>query len=604
MLLSLLAAVVLSAPDLPQVCAPPPTREVGALTTLAQRSGALSVGLDSVATWCFDSGGAWTGGAPPPKKGKRREEPPPMGDCAKAITNCQQAYADITDELRALLSETLKDLERPYLGARYTPRRSGLAERPSEAAECSSHVRSALFTQAQARMDLARLAGQAQSEYSNYKTWLFTEGLKCADAVAKGVKDPTHKGISVDAPVSVDAGAQRVAQPQVVVTQDLVPDAGRAVSAAVPVPDAGRAPVTIAPVDAGRAVATTVDAGRGPTVVLLPTVDAGPATMVVVTALTPAAVEKWRALAAERAKLEVDPDWLTGFLSSRELRECHCARVDPSQLVRRLEGKEPLAEADEAKAARCESCLQDSFPTWKARLKKQCALMDQLTDFELGVLERSDDSNGLPPRCFNVARSKRAGRDAGVPVAPPVVEQPQRGAIIITRVPEAAPATGTTGTSATTGTTATGTPTTGTPTTGTPTTGTPTNGTPTNGTTTTATPATASTTGSPRSTVVVTPADPSKASDVPRPTDYAPIPAREEGRLYVRVFMSSACTAEIEPGPMQARTGDLLPVPIGAKFLSVKSACGGLVEVYWSKEPKPRVSETFGTNQPLRLEFK
>jgi hypothetical protein len=583
MLLPLLVSVVLSAPDLPQVCAPPPTREVGALTTLAQRSGALSVGLDSVATWCFDSGGAWTGGAPPPKKGKRKEEPPPMGDCAKAITNCEQARTDITDELRALLADTLKDLERPYLGARYTPRRSGLAERPSEAADCRSHARSALFTQAQARMDLARLAGQAQSEYSNYKTWLFTEGLKCADAVAKGVKDPTHKGISVDAPVWVDAGAQRVEQPQVVVTQDLVPDAGRVASAQGP--DAGRASVAAAPPDAGRPLAVVFDAGRGPSVVLLPpAVDAGPATMVVITALTPAAVEKWRALATERTKLEADPDWMTGFLASRELRECRCARVDPAQLVRRLEGKEPLPEADEAKAARCESCLQDSFPTWKARLKKQCALMDQLTDFELGVLERSDDANGLPPRCFNVARSKRAGRDAGVPVAPQVVEQPQHGAIIISRVPEATPATATPAT------------TTATPVTATPATATP--------GTTTGTHANATPSGATPATVVVTPADASKSTDVPRPTDYAPIPAREEGRLYVRVFMSSACTAELEPGPMQARTGDLLPVPIGAKFLSVKSACGGLVEVYWSKEPRPRVSETFGTNQPLRLEFK
>jgi hypothetical protein len=72
----------------------------------------------------------------------------------------------------------------------------------------------------------------------------------------------------------------------------------------------------------------------------------------------------------------------------------------------------------------------------------------------------------------------------------------------------------------------------------------------------------------------------------------------------VRLFMSSACVAELEPGPMLARTGDLLPVPLGAKAVTVKSACGGLVEVYWAKEPKPRLSETFGKNQPLQLQFR
>lgn len=62
MALAVVAALVLAVPELPVVCAPPTTREVGSLTALAQRSGALSVGLDSVATWCFDAAGAWTGG--------------------------------------------------------------------------------------------------------------------------------------------------------------------------------------------------------------------------------------------------------------------------------------------------------------------------------------------------------------------------------------------------------------------------------------------------------------------------------------------------------------------------------------------------------------
>jgi hypothetical protein len=73
--------------------------------------------------------------------------------------------------------------------------------------------------------------------------------------------------------------------------------------------------------------------------------------------------------------------------------------------------------------------------------------------------------------------------------------------------------------------------------------------------------------------------------------------------MYVRVFMSSACVADIDPGPMQARTGDLLPVPPNAKSLTVRSPCGGMAEVYWGREEKPRVAETFGQNQPLQLQF-
>jgi hypothetical protein len=38
-------------------------------------------------------------------------------------------------------------------------------------------------------------------------------------------------------------------------------------------------------------------------------------------------------------------------------------------------------------------------------------------------------------------------------------------------------------------------------------------------------------------------------------------------------------------------------------MLSVKSPCGGVAEVYWGREEKPRVSETFGKNQPLQLQF-
>jgi hypothetical protein len=88
------------------------------------------------------------------------------------------------------------------------------------------------------------------------------------------------------------------------------------------------------------------------------------------------------------------------------------------------------------------------------------------------------------------------------------------------------------------------------------------------------------------------------------PEAWAPIPPREDGRMYVRLSMSSACVAEIMPGPIQARTGDLLLVPYGAKNLAVRSPCGGLAEIYWGKEPKPRFSEVFGRNQALKFEFK
>ena len=173
-MLSLVVALVVSVPDVPAECQAPPTREVSALSAFAQSSGSLSVGLDSVATWCFDSGGTWTGGQPA-AKGKKVASTEPTGDCAKAILSCEAARASMSVETKQLLYDALADIERPFLGVKYKPKRSGLAERPPEVAECTSRDRSTLFGHAQARMDLARLASQAQSEYANYKTWLFSE---------------------------------------------------------------------------------------------------------------------------------------------------------------------------------------------------------------------------------------------------------------------------------------------------------------------------------------------------------------------------------------------------------------------------------------------
>jgi hypothetical protein len=147
--------------------------------------------------------------------------------------------------------------------------------------------------------------------------------------------------------------------------------------------------------------------------------------------------------------------------------------------------------------------------------------MARLTDFELEVLEHSDDGNGLPPRCFAVARAQRAAIDAGFAAS----EDP---AIAV-----------------------------------------------------------------------------AQAREAPRYFEAAPaqLPARDEGRGYLRLYMSASCVAEVEPGPVQLRTGDVLPVPLGTASMVVKSPCGGVAEVFWGRERSPRISEAFGKDQPLELKF-
>lgn len=265
-------------------------------------------------------------------------------------------------------------------------------------------------------------------------------------------------------------------------------------------------------------------------------------------ALSSTLLEKWRYFQVEQSKIEGDQDWVAGFLASHELRDCRCVRPIPGEMVRRLENKDRIAqlEADDEKNTRCELCLLDTFPKWKVRSQKQCALALELTEFELGVLQRSDDGNGLPPRCAEAARLKQAAAKPGA-VKPGVgstvsvttlPRQPPRGtgAYIITKAPDPTPS--------------------------------------------------------------------APMSDYLKPSEYAPIPAREDGRVYVRVFTSSACVAEVLPGPVEARTGDLLPVPPSAKEITVRGACGGFAEIYFGKEEKPRVSESFARNQPLRLQFR
>ncbi len=269
-------------------------------------------------------------------------------------------------------------------------------------------------------------------------------------------------------------------------------------------------------------------------------------------------LDAWRGLAAQRGKFELDRDYTLGFLASRELRDCRCQRSSPAGIVSRLEAGDgvPQLEADHQRAVACELCLQNAFAGWRSRAQRQCALANELSPYELEVLQRSDDGNGLPPRCIRDAIAKR-GLDAGIFIAPPPsTAKPVTTPTTLAVVQPAAEA----------------------------------------GVKSAAAPAP---TGMPR----FEPPGP-LADGFFRPSEPAPMPLREEGRLYVRVFMSSTCAADVLPGPILARTGDLLLIPYGARQLSLRSPCGGLAEVYWGKEPTPRVSEVFGRNQPLHLQFK
>lgn len=500
----------------PADCESPPVRDVSALQSFAQKSGALSVSLDSVATWCFESGGEWRGGAA--KKAKAQAAP--VGDCAKALGSCETAKTEVTAAMRQLLNDALADLERPFLGKKYVPKRGGLADRPSQAVNCSVRSRPELFAQAQARMDLARMASQAHAEYANYKTWLYAEGLKCSQAARSGKPDATQTNIAIDA-----APAPAGALPN--------PDQSKTVMVAVE-----RAPSSTPAMNAQP----VVDAGRPLVVEGTPSRPAGGPSSERERMMALSPVERWAALTQARSRLELDRDYTLGFLASRELRDCRCQRPNPAGLARRYAQNEDLAElaATEAKNVQCEVCLQDAFAAWKVRLERQCALVGNLSDFEVGVLQRSDDGNGLPPRCFDAAMARR-GFDAGAVTAPP---------------PRAL-----------------------------------------------APPVDASA-AKPSSVLAVSaPAPAFTGSPLPAPAEWAPIPVREEGRLYVRLFMSSGCAADVLPGPIQARTGDLLVIPYNARQLSVRSPCGGVAEVYWGREVKPRVSEAFGRNQPLHLQF-
>lgn len=627
--LSLLAAV-----PVPPECEPPPLHDVTPLKTFTQRSGTLSVGLDSVATWCFDSGGAWTGGVrPEPGKKPKPADPnaPAVGDCARSLTSCEDAKASLTAELTQALTDALADFERPFRGQRYVPKRTGLAERPSPTVNCRERSRPELFAQAQARMDLARLASSVQNEYANYKTWLYARGLECGQQVRAGRVDTTKVAVSVDAAPATGGGvaSKVVAAGGGASAPKLAGNTGGGTALVAIGPPPSRATMVVgtsgsattdsgarasgsgtnatvgAPVgNPGVAVSATNPSGTppigaadtnpsgtppiGPATVTTPEVSAGttpegtPAigTMTASvsglgttspTSTLPAAndagaasnelLETWRMLANQRGKMELDRDYTLGFLASRELRDCRCQRTSPAGIVSRLETSDGVSqiEGDSPRAIACEHCLQNAFAAWRGRVQKQCALLPELSQYELEVLQKSDDGNGLPPRCLIEAYSKR-GLDAGVLFAQPAA--PPR--------PPIAPATGAS-TTLTVGLDPKG----------------------------SGKPPQPGPTGAPRF-------EPSSAlaDGFFHPADAAPIPLREDGRLYVRVFMSSTCAADVLPGPVLARTGDLLLIPYGARTLSLRSPCGGLAEVYWGREPTPRVSEVFGRNQPLHFQFK
>lgn len=609
-MIALLAIALAAAPALPPECEPPATRDVAPLSKLAKLDGTLSAGLDSVATWCFDSGGAWTAGLKP-KQGVPPKQSEPVGECKKAVAACESAQAALLAqaEWRALASAALGDLDRPFRGQRYPPKRTGLRETPNDAADCSARARADLFAQAQARMDLARLEALIQSEYANYKTWLYKKGLECRNEVNAAKKDPTRASVAVDKPNAPALPPPRPAEPEAKrpAVAAVAPQPGEAADAGAGSAQASKpagADADAGPAQASRPAGAEADRGRAVSIGLPlpapaePPAERAPGTGTGRDSELEAMLSKWKAFAARQSEHEKDRDYTLGFLASRELRACRCSRVNAAAVVRALENREggetglALLRADDAANTRCIECALDAFGPWRSRASKQCALVDGLTDYEISRLGASDDANGIPPRCFDDvsrARAARAPADAGRPVVALPAAQPQ----VATVRPMAPPQPAAGGTQPAAGPRPQPQP---------------------------AAPAspggavaTAPQPGGSTTTAASGPHGPPLTGPGVAPQGYdpfvppsAPAPAipREDGRMYVRLSMSATCTAEINPGPIQARTGDLLLVPFAARQLSVKSPCGGLAEIYWGREPRPRVSEVFGRNQPLVFNFK
>ncbi len=583
----------------------PPLRDVSGLKKAAAEDSALSMALDSVGTWCFDPTGNFSGGWKTPK-----EEPSP--DCARAIAGCEKALSAVQKnaESHQLDDSALADMERPYGLSRYTLKRAGVRDRPSEAVDCRAKSKSQLFAQAQQRMEKSRVHAQVLAEYGDYRAWLFAEGIKCKNAVAEARRKGTKVTGWVQA--SPHAGAPAAAPST---------SAGEGLAAAV--------------ADAGMPAAASTQAQPGWKE----------------QALQASMAEKWKLLAARGATNEVDRDYKSSFLHSKEVRGCGCSAVNAAAIARSIEKKEggpagmALLEAEDGANTKCALCWLEAFDVWKERIIRQCSEMTRMSEFELNKLEQSDDGPSIPRRCFDEVRDARAATQklAVRPAAPATAAPVSAGGASAPSGPAAAfaPATarGHAGTS--------GAPTGSAPASGSaaatgaspatrPATA--------SGTSAAASPASADRAASSSSGggVAATGAGasngsgglvdvdgytyyrpPQKPVSVPTPTpspstakpsldydafvppqSYAPIPPREEGRLYVRISMSSACVAEILPGPIHARNGDLIVVPLSARSLEVKSPCGGVAEIYFGKEPAPRISEIFGRNQPVSFVFK
>jgi hypothetical protein len=625
--LSVVAMLLAAAPALPPECELPETRDVAVLSKLSKLDGTLSASLDAVATWCFDSSGAWSSGLKP-KQGVAARESEPVGECKKAISACESAQAALMAALewRGLAKAALLDFDRPYRGQKYAPKRTGLRETPNEAADCSARSRTDLFAMAQSRMDVARLMSLIQSEYANYKTWLYKGSLVCRNELKAAKKDPTRASVAVDkpnAPVlpgSAPAAGGRegevasgppTASGKTEPAATAAPGGHSGAAAAATTADAGRAAVVAA---AGPGVGTAAAAADAGAAAAAPTEKPRAVALAIPVALPPegpppaasagapsrdaeveAMLVRWRSYAARQAENEKDRDYTLGFLASREVRACRCSRVNAAAVVRALEHREggetglALLRADDAANTRCVECGLDAFGPWKSRSTKQCALVDGLTDYEISRLGASDDANGIPPRCFDDVLRARAAKaakaDAGRPVVALQVAQPAvTGTLTPMPAPQPQPVAQ---------------PTARPQPAGQPNAQPQPQGQP------VASSGQAVPGGGNYGPPMTGPGVPAGGYDafVP-PAGFAPSIPREDGRMYVRLSMSATCTAEINPGPIQARTGDLLLVPFAARQLSVKSPCGGLAEIYWGREARPRFSEVFGRNQPLVFNFK
>lgn len=655
-------------PKLPPECEMPAPADVGPLRRAAQQDSTLSMGLDAVATWCFDPQGTWSGGWK-----LDAGQPPPDSvspDCLRAIQTCESAdhARRKSGAIHALDAQALADMERPFRASRYKPQRAGIHDRPSDAVDCRSNDAAQLRAMARNRSEISRVHAQIQSEYAAYRKWLYAEALKCRNEVLDRRRHAarTQTEVGVSARTQPEAKAQPARDGETPVQTESSP---------------------AAPTSSAQASSTVAVIAPGPK-------EARAA------ALSAPMPQKWHYLAGQAGLAEADPDYRSVFLQSQEANACACPRVNPAAISRAIERREGgdsglalLAAEDEANT-KCAVCFLDAYAAWKGRALRECARMRTISDAELLALEQSPAARELPPRCFAQARAARPPAPAGstasaavsapratavsstpvangpspTAVAPVAANSPvpnrtapavvapgatpvANGASPAAVAPVAAnsPATNRTaptvvaqGTAGTYGAAATPTPVA----IGSSQTVVAPGAVGPEGLTTAPSaaasgpspsgiasgaasgslqtvngytyyrppekpaPAPASSLGEARA-----PAAPSSAGAAVRgselaydafvpPDSYAPVPPREEGRLYVRLSMSSACVAEIAPGPIHARNGDLLVVPIGAQSLEVKSPCGGVAEIYYGKEPTPRFSEIFGRNQPVSFVFR